>query len=299
MLLCLAALWGASFLFIRVSTPILGPILLVFLRVSIAAASLGLYSFMIRRKISVISHWKAYLILGAINAAIPFTFISIAELRLSAALAAILNATTPMFTAVVARVFLGDQFNVLKVCGLVLGLFGVMIGVGGASGFSHGSPILWAACSLAAALSYGLGGVYASVAFRNEKPIDMAFGQQLGATVWLLPVAFIRAVRLPVSATIIASVLALAILATAAAYLIYFRLMTRVGPVKTMSVTFLVPIFGLLWGALFLGEPLTWHLVLALITILISVGLISNQRMAFSVKLRKSMANFLGKGDSS
>lgn len=283
-LLALAGLWGASFLFIRVAVPVLGPTLLVELRVFIAALSLMLYALVIRKRVDILSKWKPYLILGLINAAIPFTFISVAELQLSAALAAILNATTPMFTALVARVFLSEKLNVMKFIGLILGIFGVMVGVGGASGFQHSNAFGWALCSLAAALAYAFGGVYSSRTFKSEPPIHLAIGQQLAAGIWILPFAFIHPVKFPLHASVVFSVLALAILSTGLAYLIYFRLMSRIGPVKTMSVTFLVPIFGLVWGFLFLHEALTWHLLLSLIIILASVGFISNPQLRKMVK---------------
>lgn len=278
LLLALAALWGASFLFIRVAAPVLGPTLLVDLRVLIAAFSLMIYALVSRQRVHLLTRWKSYLILGAINAAIPFTLISTAELRLSAALAAILNATTPMFTALVARVWLRDKLTWQKICGLILGIFGVLIAVGNTSLVNTKSPFLWAACSLLAALAYALGGVYSSRTFTGERPLNLAIGQQLAAGIWLLPFVFIRKIHGSINLTIILSVLALAILSTALAYLIYFRLMQRVGPVKTISVTFLVPIFGLIWGAAFLGEALTWRLIIALAVILSSVALIAGAR---------------------
>ncbi|WAH44622.1 DMT family transporter [Alicyclobacillus fastidiosus] len=278
LLVVLAALWGASFLFIRVASPMLGPALLVDCRVLIAALSLVLYALVLRQRVQLLARWKSYLVLGAINAAIPFCLISIAELRLSAALAAILNATTPMFTAVVARIWMGDALSVKKVCGLVLGIFGVLVAVGSDFSVHATSPVFWAGCSLLAALAYAFGGVYSARKFVGVSPLDLAIGQQLAAGIWLFPFIFFHHIQTPLSASVVYSVLALAVLSTALGYLIYFRLMQRVGPVKTMSVTFLVPVFGLVWGAAFLHEQLSLRLLIALGIILCSVALVANTR---------------------
>ncbi|MFB5189334.1 DMT family transporter [Alicyclobacillus fastidiosus] len=278
LLVVLAALWGASFLFIRVASPILGPALLVDCRVLIAAFSLALYAIVVRQRVQLLVRWKSYMVLGAINAAVPFCLISIAELRLSAALAAILNATTPMFTAVVARIWMGETLPARKVCGLVLGIFGVLVAVGSDFSVHAASPVLWASCSLLAALAYAFGGVYSARKFVGISPLDLSIGQQLAAGIWLFPFIFFHRIQTPFSTSVVYSVLALAVLSTALGYLIYFRLMQRVGPVKTISVTFLVPVFGLVWGAAFLHERLSLRLLIALAVILCSVALVTNTR---------------------
>lgn len=280
MLVILAGLWGASFLFIRVAVPAFGPFLLVDMRVLIAALALILFAFATKSSIHILTRWRSYFLLGAINAAIPFIFISIAELHLSAALAAILNATTPMFTAVIARVWLGDKLHVPKVIGLIIGIFGVMMAVSGPSQPGDHGKFLWALCSLLAAVAYGVGGVYSARTFKNERPIDLAIGQQLAAGIILLPFIFLHPTHIRLTTAVTVSVLSLAILSTALGYLLYFQLMRRVGPVRTISVTFLVPIFGLIWGALFLGEPLSWHLLVALFIILGSVLLVTRKKPA-------------------
>lgn len=278
MLVVLAALWGASFLFIRVASPAFGPFLLVDGRVLLAALALILFAIISRSRIQILKRWKSYLALGAVNAAIPFTFIAIAELHISAALAAILNATTPMFTALVARVWLGDKLHVSRIIGLVIGIFGVIVAVSGPSGAGPGVKVTWALCSLLAAIAYAVGGVYSARVFRVERPLDLAIGQQLAAGILLLPFTFIHPAHIRFSSNAVVATLALALLSTAFGYLLYFQLMRRIGPVKTISVTFLVPIFGLVWGALFLGEPLSWRLLVALFIILGSVSLVTKRK---------------------
>ncbi len=275
-LFLLAALWGGSFLFMRVASPVLGPVVLIDMRVLIAGVVLVAYAIALRQPPKLLHKWKAYLVLGALNAAIPFCLIATAELRLNASVAAILNATTPLFTALVARVWIQDRFTIKKFLGVLLGILGVTILVGW--NFHHDTPRSWLSMSmsLGAALFYAVGGVFSSRAFRGENPLNLAIGQQLAAGVILLPVAaFFVPHRMP-SADAIWALLGLAVLSTSLGYLLYFYLMRRVGPVRTLSVTFLVPVFGVLWGWWFLREAVTSNLVLGMAVILLSVALVIN-----------------------
>ncbi len=275
-LFLLAALWGGSFLFMRVASPVLGPVVLIDMRVLIAGIVLVAYAIALRQRPKLFHKWKAYLVLGALNAAIPFCLIATAELRLNASVAAILNATTPLFTALVARFWIQDHFTIKKFLGVLLGILGVTILVGW--NFHHDTPRFWLSMgmSLGAAFFYAVGGVFSSKAFRGENPLNLAIGQQLAAGVILLPVAvFFVPHRMP-SADAIWALLGLAVLSTSLGYLLYFYLMRRVGPVRTLSVTFLVPVFGVLWGWWFLREAVTSNLVLGMAVILLSVALVIN-----------------------
>jgi drug/metabolite transporter (DMT)-like permease len=285
MLLILAALWGGSFLFMRIGAPVLGPLVLIELRVLVAGITLIIFALVTRHRIRIIHKWWQYLVLGATNAAMPFTLISFAELRLDAGLAAILNATTPMFTALVAWLWTKDSFTLKKFSGVVLGIIGVGVLVGWNSGAHVAGLWLSASFSLLAAVFYGIAGVFSSRHFKGEKPMDMAVGQQLAASFILFPFSLAALPHLIPSQVVIFSVLGLAILCTAVAYLFYFALIHSVGPVKTLTVTFLVPVFGMIWGALFLGEPITIRLIVGLVIILSSVALVAN------VRFRKSRVN--------
>lgn len=254
-LLLLASLWGASFLFIRIAVPSLGPFLLMDLRVLIASGALILYAFFLRRLPDLMQRWKEYLILGTINSAIPFTLIAASELYLTSSLAAILNATTPMFTAIVAAIWLKDPVTWKKGAGLLLGFIGVAILVGWSPIPMEGKALLSIGAMLAASFSYAIGGVYAKKKFPDTPPLTMAIGQLSGAAVALLPAAAIAVPSARFTFLGTAAALGLAILSTSVAYLFYFRLLNNVGPTKTMTVTFLVPVFSLLWGVLLLDEP--------------------------------------------
>ncbi|BCJ86185.1 DMT family transporter [Effusibacillus dendaii] len=276
MLLSLAALWGASFLFMRIATPAVGPFVTSDLRVLLAGAVLWIYAALIKNQPKLGQYWKEYFILGLINAAIPFAFISAAEMNLNASLAAILNATTPLFTALVAWGWTKEPLNWKKVMGLLIGVAGVSI-LTGWSPVPIGNKIVYSVgFSLLAALSYGFGGIYASRKFKGVKPLDLAIGQQLGAGVILLPFSIATIPNKVPPAEVLYSIAGLSILCTSIAYLFYFRLINNVGAVKTLSVTFLVPIFGVIWGSIFLHESIYLNTLVGMIVIFLSITLVTN-----------------------
>ncbi|WP_074111399.1 DMT family transporter [Paenibacillus sp. P46E] len=277
-LLLLAFAWGASFLFMRIASPELGPVFTTELRVTLAAAVLLLYAALKRQKLGIWRHAKQFLLLGAVNAALPFTLICLAELHLSASLAAILNATTPIFTALAAWGIQQEKPGLTKSAGLVIGLLGVGVLVGWSPVPMEGKILLSVFFSLGAALSYGFGGLYASRVGRGLEPLTLAAGQQLGAAVVLLPLAIVFAPRHLPSAPAVYSVLGLSIFCTSIAYLLYFRLIRNVGAVKTVSVTFLVPVFGLVWGVIFLHEQVYANTIAGLVIILMSVTLVNRRK---------------------
>lgn len=295
MLVVLAAMWGASFLFMRVAAPVFGPVLTTELRVTVAAAALLLYALVSGQRPDIRPYWKQYLVLGGLNAAVPFTLICMSEVHLAASLAAILNATTPLFAALTGWRLDRKPLGYSRAAGLLAGLAGVGILVGwspvGMSGWLLASVLF----SLLAALSYAFGGHYSSRTFKGVKPLDMAIGQQLGASVLLLPLAILFRPSEAPTASAVYSVLALAVLCTSLAYLIFFRLMNQVGPLKTLSVTFLVPVFGVLWGSLFLEEQVHVNTVIGLAVILSSITLVNEIRIW---KRRKSIGSPVHKADT-
>ena len=274
-LIMLSALWGGSFLFIRVAVPALGPFLLVELRVGLAAAALFLYALAAGRMPKIRGRWRSFLVLGFLNAAVPFSLISAAEIHLTASLAAILNSTTVMFTAIVAAVWMGDPLTARKAIGIVLGIVGVSVLVGWDPLPLNGAVLFAVAAMLLASLSYALGATYAKRSFSGIPPLGMAIGQLSGAVVLLLPMAVVSVPERAPSTVVTFSMLGLAFLSTAVAYLIYFRLIENVGPTSTVTVTLLVPVFGLLFGVLLLEEPFGPGTLAGLGIILTSVVLIT------------------------
>lgn len=280
--LALAAIWGGSFPFIRLAVRAFGPLPLMAGRTLIAAVLLAAVMAALRRPLGLRRYAPRLLVLGLMNAAIPFTLIAAAELHLSASLAATLNATVPMFTAVLSVFWLGESLSVRRVMGLALGIAGVAVLVGWEPAAL--TPVfLWSvAAMLAAALCYAFGGVFAKKYLADAPAPTLALGQQLAAGAWLLlPALWQRPAHVPAMSAIWALV-ALSVVCTAGAYLLYFYLIARVGPIKTYTVTYLIPLFGMLWGAAFLGETLSRGMFAGLALILASLALVNDVRLRYA-----------------
>ena len=275
-LFALTALWGASFLFIRIASPAIGPLLTIQGRVSIAAIALLIYMLMIGQSTQLKKRWKQYLIIGALNAAIPFTLIAFAALHLNASMSAIINSMTPLFTALVVWGWMKEKMNKKKWLGILTGISGVIILVGWSPIPLTSEVVMAIILSVLSTVAYSFAGVYAKQSFSGVPPLSVAYGQQLSAALLLIPFTLFN---LPESTSDISpfaafSVLGLALLCTAVAYLLYFYLIESVGPTKTLSVTFLIPLFGMVWGAVFLNEQVTAGMLVGLIVILSSIFLI-------------------------
>jgi len=255
-LLLLAGLWGGSFAFIRVAVPELGALWLAFARVALAFAALFVLALGRRAVPSFLAHWRSYAVIGIVNSALPFALFSFAEEYIGASTAAVLNATSPFFGAVVAALWLKDALTLPKLAGMGLGLAGVVVLVGWQAEPLTGTTLVASLACLAAAFCYGVASVYAKRNMRDVPSAAMALYSQLTAAIVLAPALMF--VPLPSSPTPLAvgNVVALALGSTALAYLLYFRLIAMIGPARALTVTFLIPLFGVLWGYLFLGEPL-------------------------------------------
>lgn len=264
-LLLLAAIWGASFLFMRLAVPAFGAAPLAFVRVAGAALFL-LPLLLLRGEAGALrQRWPALLLLGLTNSALPFLCFGYAVHLLPAALAAIFNAATPLTTALIAWAWLGDPLNRWRSLGLALGFAGVA-GLAlvkslsapagaGLSALQFDTPVLLAigACLLGT-LFYGHAGNFAKRHLAGVPAMAMATGTQLFAALALsVPAALTWPATAPGPRDWLAAA-GLAVLASGLAYILYFRLITRVGPTAAASVTFLVPVFAALWGALFLDE---------------------------------------------
>jgi drug/metabolite transporter (DMT)-like permease len=280
-LLLLGAIWGASFLFIGIAVDELGPLTLMFLRVLLAGLILVMLAYMTQRKgkpgaaLRLQENWLRYLTVGLLNSALPFTLIAFSELKITVSLAAILNSTTPLFTALIATVWGNEKLTGRKVWGVLLGVIGVTVLMGGGPLDVNLELIIAVLASLLAAFCYGAGTVYASKNISGLPAIYASIAQLLGAAVILaLPAAFSLPSALPSSIAVIA-LLALTLLSTSFAYLLYFFLLQNVGPTRTASVTFLVPVFGSMWGILSLHEPVSLGMFVGMAIILTSVGLVT------------------------
>jgi drug/metabolite transporter (DMT)-like permease len=280
-LVLLAALWGASFLFMRLGAHEFGPIALAAVRVGLASAMLIPLLAARGNLADLRTHWKGLLLVGALNSAIPFALFSFAALSITAGLSSIVNATTPLWTAVVAFVWLRQGLTPWRVLGLVIGFAGVAFLAWDKAGFKPGEDHsgLWAVLACATAtLCYGIAANATKRYLAGVSPLAVATGSQFAAAVLLaLPAAWLWPATMP-SNVAWGSALALAGLCTALAYILYFRLMSRVGPTNAVSVTFLIPLFAILWGALFLQEAITSQMVaggaIVLVGIALALGLV-------------------------
>lgn len=253
----LAALWGGSFVFMRVAAPALGPLPLAYARVALAATALLLLAFAQRRVPPFRTRWREFAVLGIVNSATPFALFSFASLHVPASTGAILNATSPFFAAIAAAYWLGEALTWRKMAGMAVGFAGVATLVGWDPRAITADVALAIAACLVAALCYALGGVYAKRRLADVPSFALACASQTTAAVALMPLLPFAAIPGPVTALVGANVAALALASTALAYLIYFRLIADAGPQRALTVTFLIPLFGVLWGFVFLGEPVT------------------------------------------
>lgn len=255
----LSLIWGGSFFFAKVAVEDIGPLTVVLGRVSIAAVILNL--LVVSRGLTMprtLAGWTPFIVMGVLNSIIPYSLIFWGEIHIASGLAAILNATTPLFTMLVAHVATADErLTPARVGGVLIGLLGVITIMGGDLLEITSSNGLAQVAVLAASLSYGISGVYGR-RLKGTPPMISAGAQMTAATVMLAPIALLVerpwATATP-HADSIASVLALAILSTAIAYLIFFRILASAGASNVSLVTLLVPVSSLTLGALFLGEP--------------------------------------------
>jgi drug/metabolite transporter (DMT)-like permease len=258
----LAALWGSSFLFMRIASPEFGAFALSGLRVFIAGLLLLVIVIGMRRTTDLVRHWKPIAVMGVLNSALPFLFFAYALAHITSGLGAILNATVPLWGAVVAFVWLKDKMSAIRVLGLVLGFMGVTWLVWGKVSFQPGSGLAVIAC-LAATLFYGITASFSKRYLTGVDPICSAAGSQLSAACVLIPLALMFWPDHEISNKAWLSACVLAVFCTALAYILYFRLLREIGPSKTITVTFLIPVFGMAWGALFLDETVSLQMIVA------------------------------------
>jgi drug/metabolite transporter (DMT)-like permease len=272
-LIALAALWGGAFLFMRVAAPEFGPIPLIELRVAIAAAFL-LVVLTVSDKLRRLGERKGGLfVVGVANSALPFCLLAYATLFVTAGFAAILNATSPLWAAVVAFVWLGTRLSGWRIFGLGLGFVGVVVLVWGRVSLTTDGAGLAILAGLGASLSYGIAANYTREHLSAVDPLVIATGSQIGAALALLPLALWTWPEQAVSARAWVTVVVMGIASTGIAYMLYFRLIAHVGPAKAITVTFLVPVFAVVWGYGFLDEALTLQMALGGAVVLLGTGI--------------------------
>lgn len=254
----LGAVWGASFLFMRLGAADFGPLALVFVRVGVAGLVLLPLMMAQGEWPALRQHWRGILVVGIVNSGLPFLLFAVGALTLTAALMSVFNATASIWGALVAWLWLGEKLGRGRALGLAIGVAGVVGLSWGKADFkpgAHGiSPALGIAACVAATLCYGIGANLSRRLLQGVPPLAVAAGSQLGAAVLLVLPAWWWWPAQPPSTQAWAAALALAVACTGLAYILFYRLLARAGTATAMSVTFLIPGFAMLWGWLALGE---------------------------------------------
>jgi drug/metabolite transporter (DMT)-like permease len=272
-LVTLAAIWGGSFLFMRIAAPEFGPVALITVRCSLAAVLLFMLILSRGKFTELLGNWKKLTILGLINSCIPFLLFAWATLHIPTGIASILNATVPLFGAVVAVLWLGDRISAMRVLGLVVAFAGVVVLMWGQGKLGNPNSLWAIAACLLAGLLYGIASSYTKRYMQGADPLVNAAGSQISATAFLLPVVgFFIPPAMPSNNAWIAALL-LAVVCTAVAYILFFRLIANVGPTKAITVTFLIPVFGCLFGGLILNEALTMAMMLGGLIVVLGVSM--------------------------
>lgn len=257
----LGAIWGSSFLFMRVAAPEMGAIPLILVRVAVAALFLVAVTAWRGELAACRGRWGALAFLGAINSAIPFCLFAHATKTLPAGFASVLNATVPLWSSAIGFLCWRERLPRIKVAGLLIGFAGV---VALAWPKLHGGAERGAvAAGLAAAVSYGFAAHYARRRLSDLSPLAISTGSLIAATIELLPFAIATWPARAPGAAALGCGAVLGVVCTGVAYLFYFRLVGRIGAPRAVTVTYLVPLFGVTWGILFLGESLTLAMLLS------------------------------------
>jgi drug/metabolite transporter (DMT)-like permease len=283
-LILLAAIWGGSFLFMRIAAPVLGPAVLIEYRLVFAALFLAAIALVTRKALSLREHWKHYLILGFFNSALPFLLFAYAAKTLSASVLSVLNATAPIWGAIIGAVWQRQMVSAKVMLGLVLGTIGVALLVG----FDHVSSREGAGIAIAAALfaafNYGIASTYAKSA-KAVEPFANAHGSMWAAALLVTPALAVFPQPGEPTVGIMAAALALGVLCSGVAYLLYYRLIRDVGPTSALTVTFLNPLFGILWGTIFLHEIVGWYTVAGAAIVITGTALVTGYKLPW---LRKA-----------
>jgi drug/metabolite transporter (DMT)-like permease len=282
-LFMLAAIWGSSFVFMRKAAPVLGPALLIEYRVGFAALFLLAVGLVLKKRLDLAQNWKHYLILGFLNSALPFLLFAYAALSLTASVMSVINATAPMFAALIGALWSRQPISPKKGLGLLLGTVGVALLVGFDAVATKPGAGLALAAALLAAFCYSVASTYSKSA-KTVEPFANAHGSMWGATVLVLPAVFFFPAPGVATPDIIGAALALGVMCTGIAYIVYFKLIEDVGATSALTVTFLNPLFGILWGALFLKEVVGWHTIVGAAIVITGTALVTGFSPRFGAR---------------
>lgn len=266
----------------RIASPVLGSAYLAEGRVLLAAIFLYGLALYLKKNRNLLGHWKHYLIMGFFNSAFPFVLFGFAALNLSTSQLSILNSTAPIWAFVIGLVIGGEKFKMKRGLGLLLGVIGVGVLFGASPTSLDANTYQSIALGLGAAFSYGLASNYAKKS-KGIEPFDNAHGSMWASAILLIPALFFIPIRSEPTPLVWGAVIAIGVLCSGIAYLLYFRLIKDVGAASALTVTFLIPVFGTLWGILFLGEHLTLNAAIGMTIIIVGTAMVAefNFRKAF------------------
>ena len=287
-LLTLAALWGGSFLFMRIAANPLGPSVLIEARVLLAALTLLILSFYLKKQLKFMANAKHFFILGLFNSALPFLLFAYSAQFLNASSLAILNSTAPIWAAIIGAVITRTALTKNVIFGLCLGVAGVAILMGWEVVNIGEDAMLPIIAAIGAAVSYAIASNYAKKA-PKVGTFDNAHGCMWASVVIILPLLPFFPVREVTTIDIYSAVLFLGVVCTGVAYLLYFRLVSDLGASSALSVTFLIPVFGILWGYIFLGEQIGLNTLAGTVLVVLGTMFVTG----FSAKglFRKGIVN--------
>lgn len=266
----------------RIASPVLGSAYLAEGRVLLAAIFLYGLALYLKKNKSLLEHWKHYLIMGFFNSAFPFVFFGFAALNLSTSQLSILNSTAPIWAFVIGLLIGNEKFKIKRGLGLLLGMIGVGVLFGTSPTSFDANTYQSIALGLGAAFSYGLASNYAKKC-KGVEPFDNAHGSMWASAILLIPTLFFIPIRSEPTPLVWGAVIAIGVLCSGIAYLLYFKLIKDVGAASALTVTFLIPVFGTLWGILFLDEKLTLNAAIGMVIIIIGTAMVAefNFRKAF------------------
>jgi drug/metabolite transporter (DMT)-like permease len=273
-LILLGAIWGASFLFMRMGAAQFGSLALAGMR-AIGAALCALPLLWSRQRLAELrANWRSVALIGLSNSALPFVLFSYAAQSLPAGLSAIFDAIAPLLVAASGWLWLDERLSPAQTSGLVIGLTGVVWLIGGSMGFGHGGASGWAmAACVGANVCYTFGAHYSPRRVQSVSPLTVAIGSQVAAAIMLLPFTLWHWPARSPSLQAWIAMFGLAAACTTLAYVLFYRLLARIGSTRSMAVLYLIPVFGVAWGALFLGEKLTLAMAGGCTVILLGVAL--------------------------
>ena len=273
-LVLLSAVWGSSFLFLRIAAPAMGPFFLVEMRVLSGLVVMLPMCFLLGKWPEFRKNWKPIFIIGLINMAVPFCFFSYAAINISAGLLSILNATVPFFTALIGFAVWGRKLSILAILGTALGFLGVVVLVLDPAAIAAGNmDLLAAASALFACVLYGLALNIVSQKLSHVSGLAITTGSLFLASVLILPLALWQMPAEMPELPVWLSVISLGVVCTGLAYMLFYRLIARLGTEQAIMTTYLIPLFSILWGSLFLAESITLFMVLGCILVLLGVGM--------------------------